>query len=93
MSFRKMRHLVYIVLYSLFWCALAVIAFRALFVGDMMQLRSGPFFFITGLFYLICACVRALSGHNAAPVPAPRDPVVASFGVAGLLLIAYANFV
>lgn len=93
MSFRKMRHLVYIVLYSLFWCALAVIAFRALFGGDMMQLSRGPFFFITGLFYLICACVRALSGRSVKQPPAPRDPVVASFGVAGLILIAYANFI
>jgi len=81
------------VLYSLYWCALAVISCRALFGADMMQLSSGPFFFITGLFYLICACIRALSGHRSAHPPAPRDPVVASFGVAGLLLIVYANLV
>jgi cytochrome b561 len=87
----KTRHLIYVVLYTLFWSALAVITFRILFEEGMIQLGSGPYFFITGLFYLVCSVLRIVSRRQAKTPPDQSDPVIASFAIAGLLLTLYAN--
>ncbi|MFD2172051.1 hypothetical protein [Tumebacillus lipolyticus] len=79
----------YLLLYTIFWSALSVIAYRILVLDGILQVQTGHYFFTTGLLLLVCGAVRALS-------PVVRQtkescPIVGSFYLTGILLILYAN--
>ncbi|MBL0389323.1 hypothetical protein JJB07_22280 [Tumebacillus sp. ITR2] len=80
----------YLGLYTLLWLALTVIGYRTfLFDGGRGgTLEAGPYFFLTGLLWVVCCMVRSVrmrAGKNL------YDPVSGSLALSGLLLILYAN--
>lgn len=80
----------YLSLYTLFWLSLSAIGYRTfLFDGGRgHSLSADSYFFLAGLFWLVCGGIRSLKFRQ------PKhfyDPVNGSFAFAGLLLIAYSN--
>lgn len=83
-----LRFGLYVVLYTLFWMAISVVAYRTFFL-EFTRLAPGVYFFFAGLWFLVCGVVRAL--HARQNKTSTRDPIVSSFALSGLLLILIAN--
>lgn len=80
----------YVLLYTLFWLALATIGYRTFFLESHAALAAGPYCFLVGLLLVVCGGIRSL--RSRPPRPDHRDPVTGSLALSGLLLILYANF-
>jgi hypothetical protein len=85
------RFPLYVVLYTLFWAAISVILFRTFFREGAWALEAGPYFFLLGLFWFVCAGLRTLSRAATARRAGDGDPIILSLALSGLLLILYAN--
>lgn len=91
LPYTPFRFGVYLLLYTLFWLAMSVILYRAFFLEGRAAVPAGPYFFLAGLIWFVCAALRTLrppSAHYHG-----RDPIVMSFALAGLVLILLANLV
>ncbi|ASS76651.1 hypothetical protein CIG75_17860 [Tumebacillus algifaecis] len=82
-------YLLYVLLYTVFWNALAVIAYRLLVLDGVLPVSDGLYFFMAGLLFIVCGAVRALSPYTK--MRRTRCPIVGSFYVSGILLILFAN--
>jgi hypothetical protein len=85
------RFPLYVVLYTLFWTAVSVILFRTFFREGGWSLEAGPYFFLVGLFWFVCAALRSLSRAATSSQPGDGDPITISLALSGLLLILFAN--
>lgn len=83
------RYLLYVLLYTLFWLALAVIGYRTFFMENAFLLTAGSYCFFVGLLLVVCGGLRSLRSRQQRP--GYRDPIVGSLALSGLLLILYAN--
>ena len=83
-----LRYGLYVMLYTLFWIAISVVAYRTFFL-EFARLAPGVYFFLAGMWRLVCGVVRAQHNRQKNVV---RDPIVTSFAISGLLLILFANF-
>jgi hypothetical protein len=79
----------YLLLYTVFWTSLAVISYRVLVLDGTLPIGTGLYFFMSGLLFIVCGAVRAMSPFLKAKQE--RCPIVGSFYVSGVLLILYAN--
>ena len=86
----SLRYLLYVLLYTLFWLALAVIGYRTFFMENATLLTSGSYCIWVGLLLVVCGGFRSLNARQQRP--GYRDPIIGSLLVSGLLLILYANF-
>jgi hypothetical protein len=84
------RYLLYMLLYTLFWLALAVIGYRTFFMENAVLLTSGSYCIWIGLLLVVCGGFRSMGSHQQRP--GYRDPITGSLALSGLLLILYANF-
>ncbi|MGB8955463.1 MAG: hypothetical protein WCC10_08815 [Tumebacillaceae bacterium] len=84
------RYLLYMLLYTLFWLALAVIGYRTFFMESAVLLTAGSYCIWVGLLLVVCGGFRSMRTRQQRPDY--RDPITGSLALSGLLLILYANF-
>lgn len=84
-------YLLYLLLYTVFWNALAAIAYRFFVIDGALAVQESLFFFMTGLLLIVSGAIRSMSPLIKSRIN--RCPIVGSFYLSGLLLIVYANLV
>lgn len=87
----SLGYTLYLLLYAVFWNALAVIVYRAIVVHGPLDVHAGPYFFMSGLLILVSGFVRTFRLKTLA-MQKHRCPIFGSLMFTGFLLILISNF-
>lgn len=85
------KYALHVGLYSLFWIVLSLLGYQILHLHQPVPLPPGPYYFLAGLFWLVCAALRSVRPTDRIHHHRHRDPFTHSFALSGLLLIVVAN--
>ena len=87
----SLGYTLYLLLYAVFWNALAVIVYRAVVVHGPLDVHVGSYFFLSGLILLVSGFIRTMRLKTLAK-QTHRCPIFGSLVFTGFLLILISNF-